>query len=718
MSRIKAGQTDLLASSPGLTRDVQGRYRVEIAPTGGLQISGTGVGIKNLGVTSPMLAAGSVLAAHVGFNDTAIPNTSAAPGATIKDALDGLAGVSADYVRHDGTVPMTGNLDLGGFKATGMAAGVAPSDAVTLLQMQNAIVLGTRWLYNTSYAGISSIHGALRNGFIRATQTIRLIANPVAGNVLTINGATITFVNSPPPPAVNQCEIGISAAVTAANLVTAIHAAIAPTAAHGTPLGTAVRAIRETTGTGQTVHLVWLDDDLPGRIPTDAHAYGCATNNPAAITFVNYDVGGGLAVFYGAYNSLMDGATINARYENAVYNWNNDVPAWTLIYANPGSGFFAKVTGDLGGIQNAGADDTLYVEGDGLTIKTTSSFAPGPKVTIEHRDASALAAPFHSEASVKTLSAYSNVGTGIGNTQAQFNGAVDVLIGDLRDVAWRNVLVNASFLDDPVAGSPYGVSGTTVPCMPGWALQDVGLGGLNIAAATWDAVGPAGGPLIGTHCARVNVTQLNEPVDKEIRFYQPIIGPEVFAGRKVSFRIAVHASSNVKAYIESSAGIVVGTMHSGGGGWEVLYITTTLAAPETLLRVGIKMTALDTVYVDVATLVVGGGFTALPFIAREEVDDRQLIASMYHKVELSDMLWGAPVGGTAYLSHVFPNTMVAVPGAATAILAQPGGCNCTITPSVTSDRNVVLDITEAGAWGGAVLPARLQYTLEADARPT
>lgn len=716
--RLFATQVEIVNPSTGIKRGTNSKYELEIDPSGGLQVGVPGLKIKSGGVVSAMLAAGCVLGANVGFVDDDVPNTSSLAGATIKDALDGVAGSFSDFVKHDGSIAMTGDLNLGSNKVVGLGLGTSPNDAVTLQQLQDSIALGKRWLYTTAYAGVGNVYGALKAaGYVRASQTIYVAANPSIGNSISLDGALITFVGGVPGP--NQCQIGASASVTAANLVSAINNATNFISSQPTvQLGNAVRAIRENTGTGQTVHVVWRADDPP-RTPTDANGLITSTNNPSAIVFVNQDGATANYVFYGAYDTVVDGAAIQGRYENAVFAYNLDEQDWTLIYANPGSGFFSGVVGDTGGLQSAVGASALYVEGDLATIDTVSSFGPGPKVTVSHRDASVLTAPFHSDDSVILRTAYPDVGTIIGDTQADFNGAADVLIGDLRGTSLRNLLANGSFIADPVGGSPYGVSlGSTVACMPGWALKDRGTLGGNTASADFDAVGPAGGPLVGLYDAKITVSALGATV-KVIDFYQPVQSPETYSGRKVTVRVAVFANSNVRAFIETGAGVTLGDTHSGGGAWEVLTATTTLGSPETLLRVGVRMTALDTVYVDACTLVVGAGFTSLPFIARDELEDRQLIASMYHKMTVYDMVWGIPagVGNTAYFTHTFPNTMLATPSVATSIVSQPAGAVCTLGATAVTDRHVVIDATEAGAWAGATLPDAIVYDLELDSRP-
>jgi len=669
-NKLPGAMIDVLAPNKGLTLDSQYRIQIFPDPVGGLDVGASGLFVKSGGILSGMIGAGQVLGTHVGFDDDDVPNTSTVVGASVKDALDNIDLAAGGYLKHDGSVPMSGDLAMAGFKVTGMGSGTNPNDAVNLQQLQDAVALGLRWRYPTAYAGVGVANGALKPTFMRATQTLYFSANVVPPQTLVLGGATITFIAGPTVPGDNQCQVGGTAAITAANLVAAINSAtdlIDPP--NAVQLGNAVYAIREQTGTGQTVHLVWLNDDAPGRTPTDANTRVCTTSSPN-IQLVNQDPGSGNFVFNGAYDTVLDGATVQARYENAIYQLNLDVGDWELIFANPGSGYFGHVIGDGGGIQNAGTDDTLYIEGDGVTMQTTSSFFLGPKITIAHRDASGSVLPYHAEESIILNQAYSSVGTGIGDEQKDYNQAADVLLGDLKGSALRNILVNGSFIYDPAGGGPYVASGTTVPCMPGWAMRDNDGSGMNSASVTFAAVVP----IVGANNARVNVTALGGGV-KVMDFYQPVISPELYSGRKVSARFSVRANSGVQVYIKTSAGDTLGDTHSGGGADEVLTVTTTLASPETTLEIGLRFTAMDNVYVDACTAVIGAGFTDLDFIAREAVDDRHAIASMYQNIPWENVVWVAGNnGGSLSLQYAIPFWRTVVVGdISTALSADPPG---------------------------------------------
>lgn len=709
-NKLPGAMMDVLAPNKGLTLDAQYRIQIFPDPSGGLDVAASGLFIKSGGIFSGMIGAGQIIAAHVGFDDDDIPNTSTIAGATVKDALDNIDTEFLDYLKHDGSIAMSGDLAMGGFKVTGMGSGAAPSDAVTLQQLQDAVALGIRWRYPTAYAGVGVANGALKPTYMRASQTLHLTANPAPTDTLTLAGAVITFVAG--APAANQCQVGGSAAVTAANLVAAINSAtdlIDPPFA--TQLGNAVYAIREQTGTGQTVHLVWLNDD-PARTPTDANGRVCSTT-AGNVQFVNADTVG-VFVFNGAYDSVLDGSTVQARHENAIFQFNLDVADWELIFANPGSGFFGKVVGDSGGLQTAGTDDTLYVEGDGTTISTVSSFFLGPKITITHRDASLQTGPFHSEDSIILGQGYPSVGTAISDEQKDFNAAADVLLGDLKSSSLHNILVNGSFIYDPASGSYAAAPASSVACMPGWALRDLDGSGMNTATVNWLGAGP--GPIVGSMYAEVDVTALAGAV-KVMDFYQPIISPELYSGRKVSVRFAVHANSGVQAYIKTSAGDTLGDIHSGGGSFEVLTVTTTLAALETTLEFGLRFTSVDTVYVDACTAIVGAGFTDLPFLAKDEIEDRHMIAAMYQQIYWEHTVWvaGNPGGAvTIPFAVAFYRPIVGGDVTINVTTDPPGDTVAVVGPNLNENG---LTLNFSSVIGYAAL-AGLIGDILVDARPT
>jgi hypothetical protein len=194
---------------------------------------------------------------------------------------------------------------------------------------------------------------------------------------------------------------------------------------------------------------------------------------------------------------------------------------------------------------------------------------------------------------------------------------------------------------------------------------------MNTATVSWTGAGP--GPIVGSEYAQVDVSALAGAV-KVMDFYQPVISPELYSGRKVSVRFAVLANSGVQAYIKTSAGDTLGDIHSGGGGFEILTVTTTLAAVETTLEFGLRYTSVDTTYVDAVTAIVGAGFTDLPFLAKDEIEDRHMIAAMYQAILWRHYVWvaGNP-GGNVTLPAAIPLISAAAAVDLTNLSADPPG---------------------------------------------
>lgn len=708
---VRGTQLDAFPTGSGVKRTTTRQYELQVAPAGSLEIGGAGLDIKAGGVTSSKLAVSCVLGANVGFNDANVPNTSGVVGVSVRDALNTVNAGLGLYLKLDGTTPMTGNLNIANHRLIGLAAGTGPNDAVNLKQMQDAVALNIYWLHTCAYAGIGTANGALRPTFVRASQSVYISANPIPGNVISFDGASIQFTAGAPGP--NQCQVGGSPAVTASNLVVAINNATALTGTHATQLQTAVYAIRELSGSGQTVHVVWKDDDKPGRTPTTANGLLCSTS-ATGISFLTKDPSTANGAFYGAYDVITGGAMAQARQENAIYQFNEDTANWDMTYANPGTGYFSKLTGDLGGTQLAGTDTNLLVEGDTRAIKTTSWFGGGPRLTIEHKDASAEVLAYHSDTSIVLKTAYPEVGTLLNDKQDDFNGSVDVIVGNLKSSALRNALVNGAFIADPVVGSPYAVAGASIPCMPGWAGRGNGAGS---ASVDWDAVGPAGGPYIGLYDAKLAVVAGAGTVD----FYQPILDPVMYSGKKIMFRAMVYGSvpAGARAYVKSSAGVILGTALGAAGSWQELTVSTTLANPESLIEVGIRFGVTGTYYVDACTCVMGAAFASIPFIAKEFIDDMRSIAALYQVIPWAAQVWanigiGIPFDlGVSFTTRMCPNPLATV---SAAITSDPEGGSAIGILSSTED-GCVIRVTSANPAGYPIIGSYLG-TVTVDARPT
>lgn len=704
---VRGTQLDAFPSGSGVKRTLARQYEVQVAPAGSLEIGGAGLDIKAGGVTSSKLAVGCVLGANVGFNDANVPNTSGIVGVSVRDAFNTVNASFGAYLKLDGTTPMVGNLNMANHRLIGMAAGTGPNDAVNLKQMQDAVALNIYWLHTCAYAGIGTANGALRPTFVRASQSVYISANPIAGNVISFDGASIQFVAG--FPGANQCQIGGSPAVTASNLAVAINNATALTGTHATQLQTAVYAIRELSGSGQTIHIVWKDDDKPGRTPTTANGLLCSTS-ATGISFLTKDPSTANGAFYGAYDVITGGAMAQARQENAIYQFNEDTANWDMTYANPGTGYFSKLTGDIGGTQLAGTDTNLLVEGDTRAIKTTSWFGGGPRLLIEHKDASAETLAYHSETSVVLKSAYPEVGTLLNDRQDDFNGAADVIVGNLKSSALRNALVNGAFIADPVGGSPYALGpGGNIPCMPGWAARDNAGAGASISLD-----GGLPGPYIGLYDAKIVVAPGVSTVD----FYQPILDPVMYSGKKIMFRAMVYGTvpAGARAYVKSSAGVLLGTALGAAGSWQELTVSTTLADPESLIEVGIRFGVSATYYVDACTCVMGAAFASIPFIARDFIDDDRAISAMYQVINNSQTVWTIIGPATAWFTVPFATRTL--PGAVVTPVFLPGGdpFGGSFIALVSNDENSALvSITRAAGFPAV---GNYQFSCTVDARPT
>ena len=654
---MKGSQVDIFAIGGSMDRDSAQQYVIRIAGTGGLEVVTAGLQIKSNGILSTMIGAGAVLAAHVGFDSGDVPDVSTFGGPNIDDSLNTAYNDIQLRLKRDGTTPMTGDLNMNGFKVSGMLDGTASQDGVTLQQMQNYVSLGMRWLYPCAYAGpgvVPPTYGCLlANGKVRASQTVKMNSLPINNDTITFDGAVITFVATPGGP--NTCAIvGGSISSTMTNLVNAINTATNIVTSKSVALSTVAFAIREDTA-GSVVHIVWYGDDS---VPTTANNLPCATI-AAGISFENVDPITSGGRFYGAYDSVIDGGTVQGRRDNGVYMYDVDVKDWTLIFANPGSDFFTSASADSGGTKVAGLNGNLFVKG-GTGINTVASTASGPdptpgvRLTINHGDIGTDVLQYHSEESIRLNTQYADIGTAVGDHQNDFNALAAALLGDAKRTALRNVLVNGSFILDPAdpgaAGHSF-VGGSTpatdLQCMPGWAIRDNGNAGNTATVTLKTPAGtyPTGGVAIGTYCSEVDVTALGGSV-AQVFFYQPIVGSDQFKGKRVTFRASVFApSSNTpRLFIEDSTMVtpVYGLPHSGSAAqYEDLYINTTIAANATWVRVGVRFDQTGVHYVDAGNCVFGANYTSMVFTPRPEIEDIQLVSSMYQTIQWSQHVWVA-----------------------------------------------------------------------------
>jgi hypothetical protein len=317
----------------------------------------------------------------------------------------------------------------------------------------------------------------------------------------------------------------------------------------------------------------------------------------------------------------------------------------------------------------------------------------------------------------------------------------------------QNLLINGTFLYDPdsvnvshecgvgFGGPPPGgwLPGApdVQPQMPGWVLRDNGTGGNN--ANSW-IITPPGPPdaIIGPNIGEIDVLVLNP--GETFDFYQPVhpsyqysSRPELYSGNDVSFRIVVWATNaGIRAFIRSDAGVVLGTTHTGGGSWQILQVQTTLDSTS-IFEVGIRLTSVDTVYVDAATCVPGAIISDLPFIAKPLLDDLLAISSMLCHIQYEFTIWALPFGGgpTQFLwTTSYPVTLRdypyldigGVPMPTPALGPPPPG----MPPGmpILSYWNIFRETAAFGlndplmSWVGAGLPWSTFVSMTFDARPT
>lgn len=684
-----------------MDRDSTQQYVLRLAGSGGLQVGGSGLEIKTNGILSPMIAAGAILAAHVGFTSANVPDASTYGGPTIQNSLDAAFADIQLRVKRDGTTPMTGNLNMNGFKVSGLADGVAVSDAVTLQQMQNYVSLGMRWLYPCGYAGVGMTHGCLRpNGKVRASQTVHMSSTTsLVNKTISFDGATITFTAALQVPGDNKCTVSAgSIPTTMTNLISAINTSTNLVTSKGVALGTVAYASLESGMT--TLHITWEADDA---VPSTANGLPCGTTATGAmLQFINVDPITSNGRFYGAYDSVMDGGTIQGRLDNGVYMYDVDQLDWTLIFANPGTNFFTTASGDSGGQINAGLNGNLAVLGGTgiVTNSAVSGFPPGARLTINHDDIGTDVLQYHAEESIRLNTPYSEVGTAVADHQDDFNSSVNALLGDARRTALNNVMVNGSFIADPT-GLSHSFDSTaahTSALIPGWAMYDISTSGTNQATIDLDAgpVGtyPAGGTAIGANCAKIDVTSLSGSV-ATVWFYQPVVGGEQFRDKPCTFRASVFSpvlaiGYTPRLFIEDSTmspgAPFTGPAHSGlVAQYEELYVNTTIAATAAWVKVGLEIRSAGTYYLDAAACVFGALYSNMPIVPRPEIEDYQLIDSMYQNVNW----WATLVNAGAcddYLLVPFGTAMMSVPTVTpTADPATfPGGITTMVITEVTT----------------------------------
>jgi hypothetical protein len=115
--------------------------------------------------------------------------------------LSDLAAALSDVLVRDGQAPMTGPLAMGGQKITGLADGVNPQDAATVLQVFTSPDFTDATMLGTTFT-------------VSATTTTVASAITISGTALTVTSTTVTLPANTSIGTVSATEIGYLDGVT------------------------------------------------------------------------------------------------------------------------------------------------------------------------------------------------------------------------------------------------------------------------------------------------------------------------------------------------------------------------------------------------------------------------------------------------------------------------------------------------------------------------
>lgn len=318
--------------------------KVDTGVAGGLEATSSGIRIKPLGVTNDMLAG------------------------SIEDAK-----LATAYVKADGSRAMTGNLNMGSHRITNLSAGVNPSDAVTVAQLQVVATQAKVWKEAVLYKGQLAADG------IRAAQALILNANLQPGDTIVLNDGTTTesYV------AGTNFTIGSDINQTLTNLANAINA--------GAIAASAVSSSLTSLDDTNDVIIIW--QDTVGE-PTRIYGNGPASSrvkiiNPSLgdtmydataadlVALPTSDPGVTNFGFYRPKALLVPNETHIARESDETYTFDSDAGQWRLTgaasipYAS--KTMYGKVMIGNGiqvanGIINVAVDAPLYIENDVIKL--------------------------------------------------------------------------------------------------------------------------------------------------------------------------------------------------------------------------------------------------------------------------------------------------------------------------------------------------------------
>jgi len=312
MALIDASMLEyIFAPSMPYSRDANERFVLGV-DTGTIVVD---AGVIKVGViNTPNIAPGAVGPSALNIDSGDVPHSSPSIAATdVRDALEEVALECIDRLPFVGGI-MAGDIDMGGNLITGLALASADADAMSLERSRILVREGHFYRAPVGFAGTIVPNGALKATWVRATATVYLSSLPAPGDMITINGVTLTFQ---PVGGPNLIEIGVDVPTTAANAVSEINANTTNTL-DGIPLNANVFAVQDS-GVGTAFHLVILNEDPPNT-PEDGNSKPLSKVS-SAIALRSFE--GGL----GGTSLVEDGMLIPDLFTNAIYLYDRMQPA-------------------------------------------------------------------------------------------------------------------------------------------------------------------------------------------------------------------------------------------------------------------------------------------------------------------------------------------------------------------------------------------------------
>lgn len=282
-------------------------------------------------------------------------------------------------------------------------------------------------------------------------------------------------------------------------------------------------------------------------------------------------------------------------------------------------------------------------------------------------------------------------------------GGLDV--GDAVATARANLLVNPGFEVHQRGGT---VTADLAYAHDRWQLD---LGGTSTCTVTDETATVDTGSGHALKAVYVHGSAVSL-IDQKLEDYAQL------RGRTVAFAIRVRkgVASSARPYIDDSGAKTYGSTTSTTGGFETLTVTLAIGAGATSVRVGVELSASDTVYLDNAVLVVGT--TAPAFVPLPPADDLGRCQRYYQAIGGLDANEYAAVGQctsttAAILLVRYPVDMALAPTVTVsaagdwAVAAAAGGVvACTsLAASITTTRStrLIAGVASGLAAGDATL---------------